>query len=278
MADESRHDDMKVNPLRAQQLVESISDVAARVQAAASESPIRLVAVSKLKPAVDILALHNPPTASPPGFSQIHFGENYQQELLEKSQVLPSSIKWHFIGQLQTNKCRPLAEQIPNLWCVESVDTKRKADQLEKGRASLPSSSTRNSQTPTDEKLRVFVQVNTSGEETKSGCTPLEAADLCRHISELCPHLQLQGLMTIGAIARSKASSSSADNPNEDFTTLRQTRDQVAEILGVSKHALELSMGMSADYEAAIREGSTEVRVGTTIFGDRPPKKTDMSN
>ena len=193
-----------------------------------------------------------------------------QQELLEKSRLLPDSIRWHFIGHLQTNKCRPLAEQIPNLWCVESVDTTKKADQLEKGRANLLLSAG-SGQTPADAKLRVFVQVNTSGEESKSGCEPSEAADLSKHILEKCPHLHLQGLMTIGAIARSKATS--GDNPNEDFITLRQTRDQVAEILGVNKETLELSMGMSEDFEGAIREGSNEVRVGSTIFGERPPKK-----
>ena len=153
---------------------------------------------------------------------------------------------------------------------MESVDTARKADQLEKGRANLLLSAG-NGQTPATAKLRVFVQINTSGEESKSGCEPSEAAELSRHILEKCPHLQLQGLMTIGAIARSKATSE--DNPNEDFTTLRKTRDQVAEILGVNKETLELSMGMSEDFEGAIREGSTEIRVGSTIFGERPPKK-----
>ncbi|KAI9867058.1 MAG: hypothetical protein M1813_000456 [Trichoglossum hirsutum] len=264
MADDSQQESMKIITERAQQLVENISSVAARVKATAGERPIRLVAVSKLKPASDILALHNPSTASLPGFGHLHFGENYQQELLEKSRLLPKTVKWHFIGQLQTNKCRPLAEQIPNLWCVESVDTTRKADQLEKGRANLLASAA-------EAKLRVFVQVNTSGEESKSGCEPSEAADLSKHILEKCPHLHLQGLMTIGAIARSKATSE--DNPNEDFITLRQTRDRVAETIGIDKEVLELSMGMSEDFEGAIREGSTEVRVGSTIFGERPPKK-----
>ncbi|KAI9786182.1 MAG: hypothetical protein M1839_007592 [Geoglossum umbratile] len=270
MADEPEHDGMKVDTARAQQLAENISSVAARVQAAAGGRSIRLIAVSKLKPATDILALHSPPTASPPGFGHIHFGENYQQELLEKSRLLPDSIRWHFIGQLQTNKCRPLAEQIPNLWCVESVDTAKKADQLDKGRANLLLSAG-SGQTTANTKLRVFVQVNTSGEESKSGCEPSRAADLSKYISEKCPHLQLQGLMTIGAIARSKASSE--DNPNEDFVTLRQIRDRVAEVLRVNKETLELSMGMSEDFEGAIRQGSTEVRVGSTIFGERLPKK-----
>merc|ERR1712137_1244567 len=93
---------------------------------------IRLIAVSKLKPANDILALHQPPNPT-----QTHFGENYVQELLEKSKILPRSIQWHMIGGLQSNKCKQLAEQIPNLWCVSSVDSEKKANELEKGRKAL---------------------------------------------------------------------------------------------------------------------------------------------
>ena len=92
---------------------------------------VRLIAVSKLKPANDILALHNSEHA------HLDFGENYAQELTEKSQLLPKSIRWHMIGGLQTNKCKPLAEQVANLYCVSSVDTAKKADGLEKGRAAL---------------------------------------------------------------------------------------------------------------------------------------------
>ncbi len=219
------------------------------------------MAVSKLKPVNDILALHQAPTF------HLHFGENYQQELLEKSKLLPSSIRWHFIGALQSNKCKPLAEQIPNLWCVESVDSEKKANQLEKGRAAL----VEKRKEEIKDRLRVCVQVNTSGEEDKSGVEPGNALDLCKHIRNDCPHLQLQGLMTIGAIARSKATTN--ETVNEDFVTLRETRDKVAEALGIAKEELELSMGMSEDFEGAIAQGSDEVRVGSTIFGERPQKK-----
>lgn len=228
-----------------------------------THSQIRLIAVSKLKPANDILALHNPPT------SHLDFGENYFQELHEKASLLPRSIQWHFIGALQTNKCKSLAEQIPNLFSVSSVDAAKKADALEKGRAALheKDEDVRNSGT----KLRVLVQVNTSGEESKSGVEPQDAAELCKHIREKCPHLHLGGLMTIGAIARSQATT--AETENEDFVTLRETRDKVAEELGIAKEELELSMGMSSDFQGAITQGSDEVRVGTDIFGERPPRK-----
>ncbi|KAL9100430.1 MAG: hypothetical protein Q9163_004195 [Psora crenata] len=257
--------EMRVDPWRAEQLCANFSSVLSRIQAAAasssSQAPVRLVAVSKLKPANDILALHQLP------HSHLHFGENYQQELLQKSLLLPRDIRWHFIGALQTNKCKPLAEQIPNLWCVESVDTGKKADQLDKGRQALCAKEKSYEGAP----LRVFVQVNTSGEEAKSGVEPHEAVQLCRHVQEHCPHLKLQGLMTIGALARSQDVAEGKEN--EDFITLKDLRGNVARELGIEESQLELSMGMSEDFESAIRCGSNEVRVGSTIFGQRPNKQ-----
>ena len=118
--------------------------------------------------------------------------------------------------------------------------------------------------------LNIHVQVNTSGEASKAGCAPgEETAALCRAIETECPNLHLLGLMTIGAIARSVATT--AENENEDFTTLREQRDLVVKELGLDRE-LELSMGMSEDFEGAIALGSGEVRVGSTIFGTRPPK------
>jgi len=255
--------DMHIDSTRASQLSFNVTQIINRIQTAkgSANNSIRLVAVSKLKPANDILALRKPP------HSLLHFGENYQQELLSKSLLLPREIRWHFIGALQTNKCKPLAEQIPNLWCVESVDTSKKADQLEKGRHALCEKEKQYEGIP----LRVFVQVNTSGEEEKSGVEPGGAAELCQHIREQCPHLKLQGLMTIGAIARSQGAKEGLEN--EDFVTLKSVRDDVAKALDLPEADLKLSMGMSEDFESAIRCGSDEVRVGSTIFGERPAKQ-----
>lgn len=255
--------EMRVDPARAKHLSSTITSILSRIESARPPSgpAVRLVAVSKLKPANDILALHAAP------HNYLHFGENYQQELLQKSLLLPREIRWHFIGALQTNKCKPLAEQIPNLWCVESVDTGKKADQLEKGRAALCEKEKEYQGVP----LRVFVQVNTSGEAEKSGVEPEGAAELCGHVREQCPHLKLQGIMTIGAIARSKEAKEGVEN--EDFVRLREVRDQVVKELGMQEGDLELSMGMSEDFESAIRCGSNEVRVGSTIFGARPAKE-----
>ncbi|KAI5361035.1 Putative pyridoxal phosphate homeostasis protein [Septoria linicola] len=252
-------EEMRVDPARAKVLVENLEQVVKRVDAVRGTRQVRLIAVSKLKPATDILALHE---------SQKHhdFGENYSDELTKKANLLPRSIRWHMIGGLQTNKCKPLASEVPNLWCVSSVDTAKKANELEKGRKSLAEKES------LTEKLRVLVQVNTSGEESKSGVEPKDASELCKHVRDQCPSLQLAGLMTIGAIARSQEASS-AEALNEDFVTLRETRDKVVGELGIEKEELKLSMGMSQDFEAAISAGSDEVRVGTTIFGDRPAKK-----
>ena len=147
----------------------------------------------------------------------------------------------------------------------------KKADALEKGREALHQSERGKGWEGVP--LRVCVQVNTSGETEKSGVDPSEAAVLCKHIREKCPHLRLQGLMTIGAIARSQAAKEGEDE-NEDFVRLREVRDQVVRELELGEgELLELSMGMSGDWESAVRCGSNEVRVGSTIFGERPSRK-----
>lgn len=163
-----------------------------------------------------------------------------------------------------------LAREVRGLWAVESVDSEKKASLLDKGWGERKYVAD-GSDEEKERKLRVFVQVNTSGEENKAGIEPAAAPALCRFIRDKCPRLQLQGVMTIGAIARSKATT--PENENEDFLCLRGTRDRIVRELGLEgPQALELSMGMSEDFEGAVALGSDEVRVGTTIFGDRPPK------
>jgi pyridoxal phosphate enzyme (YggS family) len=266
---------MAATPARTSTLLSNIAAVTTLITTATTHSPfptkpVRLVAVSKLKPASDVLALHKSPIA------QYHFGENYLQELLEKSRLLPPTIKWHFIGGLQSNKCVTLARDVRGLWAVESVDTEKKATLLDKGRGERKPDAeeleAEAADSDTDSRLRIYVQVNTSGEENKAGVEPAAAPALARHIREKCPQLKLQGVMTIGAIARSRATT--PENENEDFVCLRDTRDRIVSELGLigADAELELSMGMSSDFEGAIALGSNQVRVGTTIFGDRPPK------
>ncbi|KAK4101812.1 hypothetical protein N658DRAFT_515575 [Parathielavia hyrcaniae] len=250
--------DMKVDPARASTLISQLQSVNGRIAAVAKGRAVRLVAVSKLKPANDILALHESPAR------QLHFGENYAQELAQKAELLPRTIQWHFIGGLQSGRCKDLAK-IHNLWCVSSVDNLKKAQLLDKYRGEKIKGDP-----AATHKLNVHVQVNTSGEESKSGCAPGDdVVSLCRAIVDDCPNLHLLGLMTIGAIARSVATT--AGSENEDFRLLREQRDLVVEELGLDRE-LELSMGMSEDFEGAVLMGSGEVRVGSTIFGQRPAK------
>lgn len=266
---------MAATPARTSTLLSNLAAVTSRITTATTHSPtpskpVRLVAVSKLKPASDVLALHKSPIA------HAHFGENYLQELLEKSRLLPPTIKWHFIGGLQSNKCVTLARDVRGLWAVESVDTEKKATLLDKGRGERNPDAeeieAEAADADPDSRLRIYVQVNTSGEENKAGVDPAAAPALARYIREKCPRLKLQGVMTIGAIARSRATTT--ENENEDFVCLRETRDRIVAELGLTgvDAELELSMGMSQDFEGAIALGSDQVRVGTTIFGDRPPK------
>ncbi|KXS16069.1 hypothetical protein M427DRAFT_134528 [Gonapodya prolifera JEL478] len=227
-------------------IAENIRDVQEKiVKASAGKQPIpRLVAVSKTKPAEDVKAAYD--------VGQRHFGENYVQELVEKAAQLPIDIQWHFIGHLQSNKCKALAA-IPNLWVVETIDGVKKATELNKACASRASP------------LRIFLQINTSGEPQKGGIEPDEVTSVAHHVISNCPNLTLAGLMTIGMAERE-------EKPNPDFVCLTRCRDVVSAALP-DLPALEVSMGMSGDFEEAVELGSTNVRVGSTIFGARNYKK-----
>ncbi|CCJ28677.1 unnamed protein product [Pneumocystis jirovecii] len=211
---------------------------------------VRLVAVSKLNSVEDIKIAYD--------YGQRHFGENFVQEMVEKAKLLPSDCQWHFIGGLQTNKCKTLVS-ISNLWAVESLDSYKKAFALNKALMNLKRST--NMLDNNDRKLNVYVQVNTSCEEGKNGVAPCDSEELCSYIINNCKELHLKGLMTIGSLSESNS------EYNKDFETLVKCRDKITESLGIK---LELSMGMSRDFELAIKMGSTNIRVGTNIFGIRP--------
>ncbi|MBI4996626.1 MAG: YggS family pyridoxal phosphate-dependent enzyme [Rhodocyclales bacterium] len=173
------------------------------------------------------------------------FGENSVQEAVAKAAALADlGLEWHFIGPLQSNKTRPVAETFA--W-VHSVDRLKLAERLSAQRpAGLPP-------------LQVCVQVNVSGEESKSGCTADEAPELCRAVAAL-PNLKLRGLMAIPESARASAAAL------RRFGELRALRDRLNE---AGMQLDTLSMGMSDDLEDAIMAGATIVRVGTAIFGER---------
>ncbi|KAI6039760.1 hypothetical protein EDC04DRAFT_3061947 [Pisolithus marmoratus] len=252
------------SPERCEELSQSLAEIRDRVRTAASNDCPTLVAVSKYKPASDILTCYQ--------LGQRDFGENYVQELVDKAGQLPDDIRWHFIGSLQSNKCKTLAS-IPNIYAVQTIASTKAATALNK---SIPSERA----TP----LFIFLQVNTSGEDAKSGLPSLTSAEsaseselvlLAKHVVTACPRLHLQGLMTIGSLTESLASS---ERGNQDFETLKQTRDVLQDVLRESSGEwgvdgrLMLSMGMSSDFEAALKAGSDVVRVGTGIFGARPKK------
>ena len=198
---------------------------------------IVLVAVAKGFPAADVRAAH--------AAGQRDFGENQVQEALGKVRALDGcDLVWHFIGPIQSNKTRPVAERLD--W-VHSIDRLKIAERLAAQRpVSLPP-------------LQVCVQVNVSGEASKSGVTPAEAPALAHAVAAL-PRLRLRGLMTI-------------PEPSHDAALVRRRFDALAalkERLAREGLALDtLSMGMSDDLELAIAAGATMVRVGTAIFGPR---------
>lgn len=232
-------------------IAENYREVQAAMREAAGDRAVNLVAVCKTKSPECVRRLYDA--------GQRVFGENYVQEITDKAPLLPADVAWHFVGHLQSNKVRELLEGVPGLAVLESVDTVKLARRVNDGCG----------QVRPGRPLSVFVQVNTSGEESKSGTEPgAVTVEVAAFIARECPNLRLAGLMTIGMLDYTSRP--------ENFTCLTRCRAEVAEAVGVAPESLDLSMGMSGDYVNAIRMGSTTVRVGTSLFGQRYyPAKTD---
>lgn len=219
----------------------TINDRIRQAAIAAGRAPesVRLVAVSKTHPAGSIREAL--------AAGQTVFGESYIQEAREKIAALPDApAEWHFIGHLQTNKAK-YAVRLFEL--IHSVDSLRLAEAIDQEAAKR------------GKVQRVLIQVNIAGEATKSGSAPEAAAALVQQAAAL-PHLSVEGLMTLPPFF---------DDPvraRPFFKRLRKIRDTIT---AASPHIRlpELSMGMTGDFEAAIAEGATLVRIGTAIFGDR---------
>ncbi|BDF95342.1 MULTISPECIES: YggS family pyridoxal phosphate-dependent enzyme [Pseudoalteromonas] len=224
-------------------IAERLKSAYARIALAAkkhhrNEGDVCLLAVSKTKPADFILA----------AYQQGHreFGESYVQEAVDKITQLAnySDIVWHFIGPIQSNKTAAVAEHFD--W-VQSVDREKIAKRL-------------NRQRPTDKApLKVLIQVNISLEETKSGCQPAQLDTLAECIHH-CPNLELRGLMAIPA---------KTDDKQQQIQYFEQLRACFDRLKAQYPQIDTVSMGMSGDVEAAIAAGSTMVRIGTDIFGQR---------
>ncbi|MDP3189572.1 YggS family pyridoxal phosphate-dependent enzyme [Limnobacter sp.] len=229
---------------------EQLANIRNRIAAACAKAgrtsdSVQLLAVSKTFPLGDILEFH--------ACGQPAFGENYLQEALDKitqladhpnAQQKAPPIEWHFIGPIQSNKTKPIAENFP--W-VHSVDRLKIAQRLSDQRpAHLPP-------------LNVLVQINTSGENSKSGIEPEQAQALCVAISSM-KNLTLRGLMTIP---------SNTDNNEKLKAELLKCKSIFDDLNAQGLNMDTLSMGMSADLELAIECGSTCVRVGSALFGTR---------
>ncbi|HBV85927.1 MAG TPA: YggS family pyridoxal phosphate-dependent enzyme [Desulfosporosinus sp.] len=221
-----------------------LTEVRQRITQAAARSKrdpsrIRLLAVSKIQPISVIEEAY--------GAGQRVFAENRVQEWLEKAPALPDDCQWHLVGRLQTNKVKYLDQ---NVAMIHSLDR-------------FPLLETLNAQ---GERRGIvwatLVQVNTARDPAKAGLMPEEVPDFLSSVRE-CSHVRVQGLMTIGALG------ASATETQGFFRRLRELRDTLQSRVFPGVDLQELSMGMSQDFELAIEEGATLIRVGTQIFGKR---------
>ena len=239
-------------------IAENASEINRRVTEALKRSStpareVKLIAVSKTFPAERI--------AEAMDARLYRFGENRVQEITSKYELLrdrrsvkgpegkPVAVEWHFIGRLQTNKVKKLLD-VPTRY-IHSVDRLELGVELDRQLQRR------------GESRDILIEVNTSGEESKSGVEPAGAKSLVREIASLGT-LKIKGLMTIGALTGDK------DITRKCFSTLAHAFGEIESegIAGVEM--VELSMGMSGDFEVAVEEGATMIRVGTAIFGERP--------
>ncbi len=228
-------------------IYENLKSIRERIEAAAersgrSKEKIRLVAVSKRK---DIELIRQAIAAG-----QKAFGENYVQEAALKIEILNreyDDLEWHFIGRLQRNKAKAAAGLFD---CLETIDSLRLAEAVDRHSRAV------------ERKLDVFVQVNIAREPQKAGLAPEELISFFHHVSSL-QFINIKGLMTIPPY------SADPEDSRKWFRGLRELQDKINEQVYGKEILTELSMGMSNDFEVAIEEGATVVRVGTAIFGPR---------
>lgn len=199
-----------------------------------SKKKVSLVAVSKKKPVEEIQELYD--------LGQRDFGENYVQELVDKAALLPGDIRWHFIGHLQSNKVRQI---VPFVQLIHSVDSLKLAEEINKQAKKI------------DKYIDILLQVHIAEEETKFGLNEVELKEVLEALPKLT-NLRYRGLMGMASF------SSDQDQVRKEFNHLYTLFKKN----GPDKEGI-LSMGMSGDYELAIAEGSSMVRIGSLIFGER---------
>ena len=203
---------------------------------------VKLIAVSKVKPAEQIAeAFHA---------GQKLFGESYVQEFRDKEPLVTVPTQWHFIGGLQSNKVKYLRGKVA---MIHSVDRLSLAEEIDRQWGKV------------DEVIDILLQVNVGDEASKSGCTPENLKNLTQAVAKL-PHLEIKGLMCL------PPHSDDPERVRPFFKQLRKLAEQVKQLQIPGVKMEELSMGMSGDFEVAVEEGATLVRVGTAIFGARIKK------
>ncbi|MDB5033408.1 MAG: alanine racemase domain protein [Chlorobi bacterium] len=223
-------------------IAERYRDILRRIDAACLRSgrdprQVTVIGVTKTKP-VEVIG-----AAREAGITEI--GENYVQEMVAKHAEIGDTVHWHFIGHLQRNKVR---EIVPFTGMIHGVDSERLGAEIGRQAAAL------------GQRMPVLLQVNTSGEESKFGVAPEDALYLGRALAAI-PGIELRGLMTIAAFP---------DDPEEVrpmFRLLRDIREDLRAATGLPLP--DLSMGMTGDFEIAVEEGATLVRIGTALFGGR---------
>lgn len=225
-------------------LRENLNEVEKKVlkaceRAGRSRDEVTLIAVSKTKPVNMLREIYDANVRD--------FGENKVQELVDKEEVLPKDIKWHMIGHLQRNKVKYIVDKVE---LIHSVDSIRLAETIEKEAAKK------------DVVVPILLEVNVAREESKFGLAPEEVLGVVEKIATF-PHVKVKGFMTIAPFV------SSSEENRTNFANLRKLFIDIAEKNIDNVSISILSMGMTNDYEVAIEEGATMIRVGTGIFGER---------
>jgi PLP dependent protein len=220
-----------------------LTDSYQKIVAEARQKRATLIAVSKTKPVSDIESLYQS--------GQRDFGENYVQELTEKHPLLPEDIRWHFIGHLQSNKVKYIAPFVYMIHGVESLKLLREINKQG---------------TKFSRKIRCLLQLHVAVEETKFGLDEIELNELLKQVSETdeMEFIQICGVMAMASFTEDR------EQIRSEFKTVKRIFDDVKEkFFYHDDEFTQISMGMSSDYDIALEEGSTMIRVGSLIFGER---------
>ena len=231
----------------AEDICKNLQDVQNRIKEACKnagrdDGEVSLIAISKTKPLEDIEEAY--------GCGQLHFGENRAKELQDKMDASShEDLQWHMVGNLQTNKIKYMVERVN--W-IDSVPKKKTIREIEKRASRI------------DRVINVLIQVNISGEDQKSGCEPEDLKKILKY-AQGKNHVRVRGLMGMATFVDPEE----VEKVRPEFRLLREVRDNHREWECENVQLDELSMGMTNDMEIAIEEGSTMVRVGRAIFGER---------